>query len=78
MTLHEQLRLDRIDGGTLDTRLPDNEEIRECTGAVLVAVRRNGRVETDVDGGVDVEPDDELIVAGTEVAVRTFETEFAG
>lgn len=76
MTLHEQIHLDRLDGAALEGRLPANEEVRESTGSVLVAVRRNGHVETDVDDGLDV-GDDELIVAGTDVAVRTFESEFA-
>lgn len=77
MTRHEQSRLDRIEGSALDGWVPINDEIREVTGSGLVGVRRNGDVETDVDGGVDI-GDDEFSVAGTDEAADAFASEFAG
>lgn len=78
MTLNERIRLDRLDGSELDGELPPNEEIRSATGTVLVAVRRNGDVETDVDDGVRIDEDEEFVVVGTDEAVQAFEREFAG
>lgn len=77
VTLHGQIRLEELDGQSVDDDLPTNDELREATDSVVVAVRHDGDTVTGADE-IDVAGADQVVVAGTDDGVDAFKEEFVG
>ena len=50
--------------------------VRERTGCTVVGIDRDGTVHTDIGPRTAVEPDDELLVVGTDEGLRAFDRAF--
>lgn len=75
MTLPEQAQLERLDGSELDAKLPENDQLRESTDAVVVGIRRDGETLTEFDD-VEIHDDDTIIVGGTDDGIDEFADTF--
>lgn len=75
MTLPEQAQLERVDGSEIDVELPENDQLRESTDAVVVGIRRDGETLTEFDD-VEVHDDDTVIVGGTDDGIDEFAATF--
>jgi len=76
LSLDQQVEVIRTTApGLVGERLGE-ANVRSETGCTIVAVERDGRVVTAVDADTRIEPDDEVILVGTDESVRTFHESF--
>ncbi|RMG99636.1 MAG: hypothetical protein D6705_02655 [Deltaproteobacteria bacterium] len=74
---HEQrVRIVERPGRPLAGRTPAELRLRETCRTNLVAIRRAGRVVTDVDPNAPIEPDDVLVLAATSEGLRAFDARY--
>lgn len=67
-----QVRMIRTDAAAFDGLTLAEAAIREQTGAIVVAVERDGTILTDLGPEFGLVGDDEMIVAGSDEAVNAF------
>ncbi|MFC5973178.1 potassium channel family protein [Halomarina salina] len=77
ITFDQQVELIRTGPGDLANRTLGEADIRARTGCTVVAVERNGDLVSELGPDFRLDPDDELIVAGTDDDIVTF-TEMVG
>ncbi len=70
------LRCMRMAAGGLVGRHPWQAEVRERTGAAVVACERDGRTLLEFEDGFRVEPGDAVFVCGTEASLELYRREF--
>lgn len=73
LSYDRQVQILRIDGDRL-AGLTLRETPISTTDAVLVAVERNGQLLTDFDPDFEIDPDDRLLIAGSDDALDAFAT----
>jgi Trk K+ transport system NAD-binding subunit len=77
LAYHQRIRVVKLPAGDLTGRTLAGTELRETTGCTVLAVERDDRTMTQVDPHeFEFGPDDEVVLAGTDESVTTFEREF--
>lgn len=76
MALDEEVTLTGTTAPELVGQSPDDTDIRERTGTMLVGIERDEDVITELNEGVTIAEDDTLIVAGTTESIDAFEAEY--
>jgi K+/H+ antiporter YhaU regulatory subunit KhtT len=66
----------RVEAPGLVGRTLGDADVRETTGCTVMAIERDAEVITEMGPRTTVEPDDELIVVGTDGGIRAFERAF--
>ncbi|MFC5277972.1 potassium channel family protein [Halorubrum rubrum] len=77
LSVEQQVEVVRLETPRLVGRALGEANVREETGCTVLAIERDDEVVTDVGPGTVVEPDDELVVVGTDDGIRAFERAFA-
>jgi len=77
LSLNQQIevvrsRVPRLVGETIG-----RANVREATGCTVIAIEREGETVTEIGPDTRIEPDDELVVVGTDEGIREFEGRFA-
>ncbi len=73
IALTQQVETVRERVPALAGRTVGDAEIRERTGCTVIAIERDDGVITDVGPDMKIEAEDELVLVGTDEAIRTFE-----
>jgi len=76
LSLDQQVGLIRQRAPALTGTTLGEANVRERTGCTVIGVDRDGTVHTDVGPETAVEPDDELLVVGTDEGLRAFDQAF--
>jgi Trk K+ transport system NAD-binding subunit len=76
LSVEQQVEVVRLEASRLVGRALGDANVREETGCTVLAIERDDEVVTDVGPGTVVEPDDELVVVGTDDGIRAFERAF--
>lgn len=77
MGLCEQIQLRQLDIPTADSDFSNNEEIREGTGATVVAVRRDNEIDFAINDRIEFDDNTQIIVAGTEESIKKLDDELS-
>lgn len=72
LSLDQQVEIVRTVAPKLAGQTLGDADVRSKTGCTVVGIERNGTVVTDVGPEFRVEPDDELIIAGTDDGIQRF------
>ena len=76
VAVEQRLKFVRMTAGALAGQHPWRAEVRERTGAAVVAVERERTVFVKFDDAFEVSPDDSLIVCGTTCSLEQYLREF--
>jgi Trk K+ transport system NAD-binding subunit len=76
LSLDQQIEVAQTRSQELVGRTIRDANIRERTGCTLIAIKRNSNVITDIGPETAIEPDDELVIVGTDSGIREFEQRF--
>ncbi|WP_418284737.1 potassium channel family protein [Halorubrum sp. DTA46] len=76
LSLEQQVEVIRERAPGLEGRTLGDANVRDRTGCTVMGIERDGSVITEIGPGTVIEPDDELIVVGTDDGIREFEREF--
>ena len=77
LSVDQQVEVVRLEAPGLVGRTLLDANVRAETGCTVMAVERDEAVVTDVGPHTTIEPNDELVIVGTDEGVRTFERAFA-
>jgi K+/H+ antiporter YhaU regulatory subunit KhtT len=77
MALDKQIDIVRTPAPNFAGQTLAGADIRSRTGATVIAVERNGNVNSDLDADFRIQHGDSLVVAGTDGDIAAF-TEAAG
>lgn len=67
-----QIEIVRTDAPSFEGETIGNADIRARTGCTVIAVERDGEIQTDLGPGFVIEPGDNLIVAGADENIARF------
>ena len=76
LSLEQQVEVIRERAPGLEGRTLGDANVRDRTGCTVMGIERDGSVITDIGPGTVIEPDNELIVVGTDDGIRAFERAF--
>jgi len=76
VAVEQRLKFVRMTAGALAGQHPWRAQVRERTGAAVVAVERERTVFVKFDGAFEVSPDDTLFVCGTTSSLEQYLREF--
>ncbi len=76
LSLEQQVGVVRLSAPGLVGRTLGQANVRDRTGCTVMAVERDGDVITDIGPNTAIEPDDELVIVGTDERIRAFEETF--
>ncbi|MCU4750663.1 NAD-binding protein [Halobacteria archaeon AArc-curdl1] len=77
LAFDKQIRVVTVPAGDLAGRTPADADVEHQTGTTLLAVVRDGEAITGVDRReIELERDDELVLAGTDESISQFERTF--
>ncbi|TKX56556.1 TrkA family potassium uptake protein [Halorubrum sp. SS7] len=77
LSLDTHVEVVRSEASVLAGRTVGQAAVRETTGCTVIAIERGGDLITDVGPETRIERGDELVLAGTDEGVRSFERAFA-
>ncbi|RLM50669.1 TrkA family potassium uptake protein [Halorubrum sp. Atlit-28R] len=77
LSLDTHVEVVRSEAPVLTGRTVGQAAVRETTGCTVIAIERGGDLITDVGPETRIERGDELVLAGTDEGVRSFERAFA-
>jgi len=77
VTVENLIRVSRLSAGTLGGWHPWRYEVRERSGANVIAVERGGEVFVKFADDFQIQADDALLVCGTQSDLERFQSEFA-
>jgi Trk K+ transport system NAD-binding subunit len=77
LSLDTHVEVVRSEAPVLSGRTVGQAAVRETTGCTVIAIERGGDLITDVGPETRIERGDELVLAGTDEGVRSFERAFA-
>jgi K+/H+ antiporter YhaU regulatory subunit KhtT len=78
MSLKQQVKVIREQVPELVGQTIAEANIRDRTGCTVVAIERGDEVITEIGATTGIEPGDEVVVAGTDDGIHTFERVFDG
>jgi Trk K+ transport system NAD-binding subunit len=76
LSVEQQVEVVRVEAPGLVGRTLGDADVRETTDCTVMAIERDADVITEMGPRTTVEPDDELIVVGTDDGIRAFERAF--
>ena len=76
LSVEQQVEVVRVEAPGLVGRTLGDADVRETTDCTVMAIERDAEVITEMGPRTTVEPDDELIVVGTDDGIRAFERAF--
>ena len=76
LSVEQQVEVVRVEAPGLVGRTLGDADVREKTDCTVMAIERDADVITEMGPRTTVEPDDELIVVGTDDGIRAFERAF--
>jgi Trk K+ transport system NAD-binding subunit len=77
LSVEQQVEVVRVEAPGLVGRTLGDANVREQTGCTVVAIERDDEAITEMGPQTTVEPNDGLVIVGTNDGVRTFERMFA-
>lgn len=78
LTLKEQIKIIRVYAPGLVGKSLREADVRSNVGCIVVGIQRDDKVITDLGADFVVEPEDKVIVAGTDRDVNDFLSEYGG
>lgn len=76
LSLNQQIEVVRSRVPRLTGRTIGRANVREATGCTVIAIERDDETVTEIGPDTRIEPDDELVVVGTDEGIRAFEGRF--
>jgi len=76
LSLNQQIEVVRSHVPRLTGRTIAEADVREATGCTVIAIERDDETVTEIGPDTRIEPDDELVVVGTDGGIRAFEGRF--
>jgi Trk K+ transport system NAD-binding subunit len=76
LSVGQQVEIARTQAPKIAGRTIGDVDIRERTGCTVIAIRRDGAVDTDITPETEIRTGDELVIVGTDAGVREFEQLF--
>jgi len=76
LSLNQQIGVVRSRVPRLTGRTIGRANVREATGCTVIAIERDDETVTEIGPDTRIEPDDELVVVGTDEGIRAFEGRF--
>jgi Trk K+ transport system NAD-binding subunit len=78
ITFDQQVEVVRMDPGSLAGTSLADADVRNRTGATVIAIERNETIITDLEPNFRVKADDTVVLAGPDQAIRDFSEIFGG
>ena len=76
LSLNQQIEVVRSRVSRLAGKTIGRADVREATGCTIIAIERGDETVTEIGPDTRIEPDDELVVVGTDEGIREFERRF--
>lgn len=76
LSLDQQVGVVRTDASEIVGQTLGEANIRNQTGCTVIAIERDSAVRSDIGPDTRIEPDDELVIVGTDDGIRSFEQLF--
>lgn len=73
LSLDQQINVVRVHAPGLNHQTLAEANVRDTTNCIVIALERDNTIQTDIGPDTPIQPQDTLIIAGTNDGIRTFE-----